>query len=372
MTLPERQAWLRLVLTPGLTPSVARHLLTAFGLPTALFEGVSASQLLAVCGDPALVAVLRAPPDSMVAQAMQAAQLWLDQHPNGFLVTLADPDYPSGLFDLTDPPLVLFGLGRRTLLGQTAIALVGSRHATRLGGQTAHDFARTLAQAGWCIISGLATGIDAHAHEGALHANGQTLAVLGTGIDLPYPIRNVDLYQRLATNGLLLSEYPPGTPPRPHQFPRRNRLIAALSKGVVVVEAAIRSGSLITARLANDMGREIFAIPGSIHSPLARGCHRLIREGAKLVESAQDILVELRVTPGGLASKVTRPEPCIAAGSAVQASILRAMGHDPISFDLLAAGLHLEPGTLAAALLELEFLGQIERLPGQRFQVLPA
>lgn len=365
MSPDERHAWLRLLTTPGLGPARARQLLQTFGLPSTLFATPG------LCKDPDLARLLRASPDAATAQQLEHAQQWLSAHPLGFMVTLADPDYPAALFELSDPPLVLFGLGRRHLLGLSALAIVGSRHATQLGAQTTHDFAGRLAQSGLCIISGMASGIDTHAHQGALDVHGDTIAVLGSGIDQIYPKSNAALYQRIASQGLLLSEYLPGTPVQMHQFPRRNRLIAGLAKGVLVVEAALQSGSLITARLANELGREVFAIPGSIHSPLARGCHRLIRDGAKLVESAQDVLEELRWTPREPLTLSTPPKHPQPELFDEQKNLLRLMAHAPIALDLLAAKLGLTAGQVSAHLLQLELSGLVERLPGNRFQALP-
>ena len=250
------------------------------------------------------------------------------------------------------------------LLGRPGLAIVGSRNATRQGARNAADFAAHLGRAGLVIISGLAAGIDAAAHEGALAAGAGTIALLGTGIDIAYPPGNAALTARIAAEGLLLSELPPGAGPIAFHFPRRNRLIAALARGVLVVEAAPQSGSLITARLAADLGREVFAIPGSIHSPLSRGCHQLLRDGAKLVETARDVLEELRwpqsPTPARSASGV-------AAGGG---ALMDALGHDPADVDTLAARLGQDAGTVAALLLELELDQRVERLPGNRYQRL--
>src|SRR4030095_2778803 len=287
-----REAWASLALRM-LPHDALIALLRAFGSPTAVLAA-SRAQLSAVVPDAAVVTRLLAPP----AQETLARTLaWLAE-PGHEIVAWDDTDYPRALLELGYPPPVLFFVGRRELLNRPALAIVGSRNATAQGLDNARNFAHALADAGLTIISGLALGVDAAAHEGALLGTGSTLAVVGTGLDRVYPARHRELAHRIANDGGLLSEFPPGTPPREHNFPRRNRLISGLAKGVLVVEAAQKSGSLITARYAGEQGREVFAIPGSIHSPLAKGCHKLIRDGAKLVETAQDILEEL-----GMANK---------------------------------------------------------------------
>jgi DNA processing protein len=378
MEQEERAGWLRLVLTPGLGPSAARALLREFGLPSSWFEQPPpAASLAHVCGAE-LARTLRRAPDPDLSARLQAVEDWLRAAPGRFLLTLADPDYPPGLLALTDPPLLLYAQGRREWLAHPALAIVGSRHATQQGAENAAAFAAHLAGAGWCVVSGMARGIDGAAHRGALDAGGATIAVLGTGIDLVYPRVHRELAGRLAAEGLLLSEYPLGTEAAAENFPRRNRLIAALARGVLVVEAALRSGSLITARLAGELGREVFAIPGSIHSPLSRGCHRLIRDGAKLVESAQDVLEELPdgATPlRGGAPAVADPAaaPAVAPGRPKDAAtLLAALGHDPVDFDTLGQRTALDAGALAATLLALELEGRIERLAGNRYQRLAA
>uniref|UniRef100_UPI002AFE9608 DNA-processing protein DprA n=1 Tax=Castellaniella sp. TaxID=1955812 RepID=UPI002AFE9608 len=290
----ELRAWIRLSLEPELGAARIRLLLSVFGMPQHIVEATTGS--LARYLDPALAARLRQPPGPDIQAAIDQALDWLraDGH---HLLTLADPHYPRALYALADPPPILYAHGRLDILNRPMLAIVGARHATADGERNAHAFARHLALQGWCVVSGLASGIDGAAHAGALdagEAGGGTLAVLGTGIDRVYPPAHHALAHRIATHGLLLSEFPLGTPGLPFHFPQRNRLVAALSQGVLVVEAAARSGSLITARLAGELGREVFAIPGSIHSPLSRGCHALIRQGAKLVESGQDIVEELR------------------------------------------------------------------------------
>ncbi|HEX7636983.1 MAG TPA: DNA-processing protein DprA, partial [Burkholderiaceae bacterium] len=285
------------------------------------------------------------------------------------LVVLGDPRYPALLLQTADPPLLLHVHGRAELLSAPSIAIVGSRHPTPQGLDNARSFARHLGDHGLAVVSGLARGIDGAAHEGALASAAGTLAFVGSGLDQPYPPDHAELAARIAEHGLVASEHAPGTSPRPENFPRRNRLIAGVSRGTLVVEAALRSGSLITARMAVEAGREVFAIPGSIHSPQSRGCHRLIQQGAKLVETGDDILQELRLAEPVLA----RPEPTPStAGPAIppgtDASLMAALGHDPGTFDALAARTGLPADRLSAQLLELELAGCVRRLPGGLLQ----
>jgi DNA processing protein len=368
----ERAAWLRLVLTPDLGPRAARELLAALGLPHAIFAA-GRNVLRQVVPD-ALAGTLSGAPAADIETAVGATEIWLGASPRNFLLTFADADYPRALLDTTDPPPLLFGCGRRELLAQPQIAIVGSRSSTRQGAATAESFAHALACAGLTIVSGLATGIDAAAHRGALRAAAggaaaSTIAVIGTGIDVVYPPANRALTGSIRSEGLVLSEFALGAPPLPHHFPRRNRVLAGLSRGVLVVEAALRSGSLITARLAAEMGREVFAIPGSIHSPMSRGCHRLIKDGAKLVESAQDVLQELRWPVVAAPAAAHSAEPAAALPPARQA-VLAALGHDPVDLDTLAARCGRDTGSLSADLLELELAQHVERLPGNRYQRL--
>ena len=292
------------------------------------------------------------PPNSTAAHA------WLEQ-PGNSLMTLADEDYPKTLLEIADPPAILYCKGQRDLLNQPGLGIVGSRNATPQGVRDAEAFAHALSDAGFTIISGLALGIDAAAHRGGLAGAGSSVAIIGTGIDRIYPARNKALAHQLAENGLIVSEFPLGTAPLPGHFPRRNRLISGLSRGVLVVEAAPDSGSLITARVATEQGREVFAIPGSIHSPLARGCHALIKQGAKLVESAADILDELawqqRLAPPVLPESVSDP-------------VLDALDGAPTTLDTLAQRTGLTLDALSAKLLTLELDGRIASLPGGRYQ----
>jgi DNA processing protein len=374
--------WLRLASVPGLGPQRQRDLLAAFGLPVHIFAA-SRNALAAVVGGEAASAVLATPPDAAIERTLAWAA-----EPDSHILTLGDPAYPHSLFDIADPPVLLYVKGDPALLCRPGIALVGARSSTAGGEANAGAFARALAGHGLVVVSGLALGIDAAAHRGALAAGSAgagTVAVIGTGIDRIYPARNATLAREIAASGAIVSEFALGTPPLPHNFPRRNRLIAGLAEGVLVVEAALGSGSLITARLAAEHGREVYAIPGSIHSPLSRGCHRLIRDGAKLVETAEDVIEELRGRLGWPAPAAAPPpgrrrqrgEPAAVPPPAGQsalaladdaARVLEAIGHDPVDIDTLAPRCGLTVDALYAILLPLELEGRLARLPGGRFQ----
>lgn len=360
MGLDERAAWLRLLLTDGVGNETARKLLTAFGSPEAVWQQ-DFSRLKAVTS--ARVAEALATPPAELSPALDRLDAWLAEGDDRHVLTLGDPRYPAELLQTQDPPLLLYVRGQLGALQHPLrLAIVGSRNPTPQGALNARQFAHALGQAGVCVVSGLALGVDGAAHEGALEAGAPTIAVVGTGLDRVYPSRHRDLAHRIAAQGALISEYPLGTPPLSPNFPKRNRIIAGLSQGTLVVEAALQSGSLITARQAAEQGREVFAIPGSIHSPQARGCHALIRQGAKLVESAQDILEELRVPDPFAQPRSAAPEP------AAEDSLLAVMGFDPVSLDTLQARCGLDTATLQARLLELELDGHIGRLPGGLLQ----
>lgn len=299
-------------------------------------------------------------------ERLAVTQAWLQGGPRRALWTLGDPAYPAILLQTADPPLALFAEGDPASLQRPMLAIVGSRHATAQGLDNARAFARSFSDAGWTVASGLAAGIDGAAHEGALAGHGSTLAVIGTGPDQVYPARHRRLAQRIVERGLILSEYVPGTPPLPLHFPLRNRIIAGLSRGTLVVEAALQSGSLITARMAAEAGREVFAIPGSIHAPQSRGCHALIRQGAKLVESAADILEEFQT--GAQMSLAGPASPDDDAEPAAPDALLDALGHDPTTLDALSARTGWSAADLNVRLLELELDGQVARLPGGLFQ----
>jgi DNA processing protein len=382
-------AWLRLILSPGIGNAAARRLLAAFGLPQAIFTQTHAalSQLV----PPAQAEGLLTPPGELAA-LLDTTWQWLQppstaesstQSTTRTIVTLGDADYPASLLAMEDPPLMLYLLGRIDLWQRgafSALAMVGSRNPTPQGETNAHILAHGCAAAGLTIVSGLALGIDTAAHVGALDGAASspeqlaTVAFVGTGLDRVYPKRNLALAHRIAAQGLLISEYPLGTPPLPGNFPKRNRLIAGLSQGTLVVEAALKSGSLITARLASEQGKEVFAVPGSIHAPQARGCHALLKQGAKLVETVQDVLEELRPLVN-LKTEATFAVTESANGTFddeenVDADdpVLQQMGYDPVSLDALQARTGLSTAALQAKLLELELGDHIARLPGGLFQ----
>ncbi len=381
MDREELAGWLRLTLTPGVGNTTARKLLAAFGMPSGIFRQ-SFTALTQVASPAQATALGTLPPE--LPGLVESTINWLQppaadgaELSQRHMLTLGDFMYPSALLEMADPPVVLYLQGDPAGLQASArlIAIVGSRNPTPQGTTNARSFALALGQAGLTIVSGLAIGIDGAAHEGALEASASdthrlaTIAVVGTGLDRVYPKRHLDLARRIARHGLLISEYPIGTPPLALNFPKRNRLIAALSSGTLVVEAALHSGSLITARLAADMGRDVFAIPGSIHSTQSRGCHALIKQGAKLVESAQDVLDEMAW--GGVAE--------VAAGTGARQDgiadmdggdndLLRALGFDPVGLDALQARTGIDTPRLQARLMAMELDGQVSRLPGGLFQ----
>ena len=353
--------WLALVRMPGVGPITAQDLLAQWGSPRMLFEADDASlretgRLSARTRD-----YIRRPDWAAVEQDLA----WLAQ-PLHHAITRQDALYPPLLKQIPDPPLVLFIHGDPRTLATRQLAVVGSRNPSPPGAQNAMEFARHLAHIGLTITSGLAVGIDAAAHRGALAADGLTIAVTGTGLDQVYPTRHRPLADEIVTRGALVSEFPPGTPPRPENFPRRNRLISALSLGTLVVEAAVQSGSLITARLAAEQGREVFAIPGSIHNPLARGCHALLRQGAKLVETAHDVLEELGALAAWGETPAAHPDSKSPAevDSTEFASLLRHIAYEPIDIDTLVDRSGLTADQVSSMLVVLELHGQIASAPG--------
>jgi DNA processing protein len=378
----EFEAWFRLLATPGLGRAGARRLLAACGSPERALAAPP-SLWRDVAGAAALQGHL-AGPDPETASRWQAALAWRHAGEARHVLALGDPRFPASLLETADPPLLLYVQGDPAWLLRRSIAIVGSRSPTRQGQEHAQDFARTLADAGWSVVSGLALGIDAAAHEGALASvaarvpdGGSTVAVVATGVDRVYPRRHHDLAHRVAAAGALVSEFAPGVPAMARHFPQRNRLIAGLSQGTLVVEAALQSGSLITARMASEAGREVFALPGAVNSPLARGCHALIKQGAKLVESAADVLEELtpalrslRPTTASPAERAATPSAEAESAGAVASEdpILAALGHAPATLDSLMARTGFGAAELSARLLELELLGQVERRPGGQYQ----
>lgn len=354
----ELLAWLALARVPGLGAIGCRALLEHYGTPAAIFAARPPS-----CGEEPLrdeVSAGLRRPDWAGAEADRA---WRDG-PDRHILSLADPRYPPLLAQQPDAPPVLFVHGDAGLLRAPQLAIVGSRNPTALGRETAETFAAELARAGLAITSGLALGVDGAAHEGALRA-GRTVAVCGTGLDRVYPARHKALAHRIAAQGALVSEFPPGTVVQAANFPRRNRLIAGLSLGTLVVEAALQSGSLITARLALDYGREVFAIPGSIHNPLARGCHALIREGAKLVECAGDVVEELGALAGlDFAEAPALAAPVLADLDDQDQAVLAAVDHAPTAVDTVIARTGLAAPVVSGALLGLELRGLLALTAG--------
>lgn len=389
-----RDAWLRLAHTPGGPGRTgARALLACFGLPQHILAagraGLSARlPLLRGVQAARCDALLQAPSPAM-RQLMERTSRWLE-HPDHALLTLADAGYPQALLATADPPLLLYASGRHALLARPAVAVVGSRNASRQGVQHAAQFSAALSNAGWTVVSGLAMGIDSAAHEGGLLGCGSTVAVVGTGIDLVYPARNRALADRVAQDGCVVSEFALGTPPLAGNFPRRNRIISGLSRGVLVIEAALQSGSLITAAMAAEQGREVFAIPGAINAPLSKGCHHLIRQGAKLVDTVQDILDELGEAEGWpvaanagtdavtavdtaadtAAGDIVRKAALAASAASDNTALLQCLGHAPVTLDALAQCSGRDPARLLGDLLTLELAGRLEILPGGTYRRL--
>jgi DNA processing protein len=366
-------AWLRLVYGAGLSRLAAVRLLRQHGTPQAIIAAShDADTPAGLSRGPA--AALRARPSAALRALVDATLEWSAQ-PGHALLTFHDADYPPLLREIADPPLLLHACGNRALLTRSAVGIVGSRNATTQGRLNAERFARSLADAGLTVVSGLALGIDAAAHAGALQGAGSTIAAIGTGIDVVYPSANAALARRIAQGGCIVSEFALGTPARPPHFPIRNRTISGMTRGVLVVEAAERSGSLITAHCAGEQGREVFAIPGSIHATLSKGCHRLIREGALLVETADDILAALHVGDAARARHVddgnaSCESTMLTSLERAAQPLLEALTYDPVSADELASRLQLDAADTQASLLALELAGVVERLPGGAFQRL--
>ena len=360
-------AWLRLSMTSGLGPILCQRLLSQFFTPLEI-ERCTPEQLAARVPKALCEALLLARGEPVTQQIVSALE-WA-RHDDQFILTQDQTQYPAMLRQIADAPIVLFAKGALSRLEQPALAIVGARHATADGLEHASDFASALARQGWCVISGLAQGIDAAAHRGALQAGsteGGTIAVLGTGADVVYPRNHAELVRRiLSEGGLIMTEFPLGTPARPHHFPRRNRIVAGLSHGVLVVEAALKSGSLLTARLAVEMDREVFAIPGSIHSPLSRGPHTLIQQGAKLVENVTDILNELEAFCVPQTLPTSTATTSSSSKAAPHSPVWDAIGYDPVSEDILQQRTNMLPAILQCELLTLELNGDIERRPNGR------
>lgn len=348
--------WVGLSQTDGLGSRGLCRLLQNFGNPADIYSAPF-NQLNTIVSEAVAKKIANGPAPDTVAPTLD----WLKE-PGNHLVTFADSQYPRPLLEIPDPPPVIYAKGYLHWLNAPCLAMVGSRNSTPQGEKNAEDFAKELTRQGFCIVSGMALGIDGAAHRGALKENGATIAVVGTGLDIVYPSRHRDLAHQIAERGLIVSEFPLGTPSRAQNFPRRNRIISGLSRGCLVVEANTHSGSLITAQLAAEQGREVFAIPGSIHSPVTKGCHQLIKQGAKLVDSIQDIIEELGyVSPIG-------PLPEQANDESEASPVLDSMGYDPITIESLMERNGLTSDTLSAMLLVLELEGRVSSLPGGRYQ----
>ena len=375
---PRAEAWLGLVLARGLGPKRMAALEAALGSAVNWVD--TSDRHLADAGlDDKLIRALRRSDPELMQRCMD----WL-AHERHFLVTRDDPLFPPLLKRIPDPPPALFAIGDPACLVHPQLAIVGSRNATPGGLDHARSFAATLSRAGFVITSGLAAGVDGTAHQGCLDAGGRTIAVAGTGLDQVYPARHRELAHRIAENGLLLSLFPPGTGPLAGNFPARNRIISGMSLGTLVIEAGLRSGSLITARLANEQGRDVFAVPGSVHNPQARGCHRLIREGVKLVETAEEVADELAPLARQLAEDIEHllaPSETKETGFPLDESIqpphmkvdpeyrrlLDAVGFDPTPVDEIIQRSRLTPAAVSSMLLMLELDGRISAHAGGRY-----
>lgn len=359
--------WLRLEQADGVGCRSAHALLSAFGSPAAIFRAAPAA--LAAHVSPGQARALCAPVTPALAALVEATLAWLEQ-PGHHLLTFHDPLYPASLAEIPDPPLLLYAAGRIEMLARPLVAVVGSRNASVQGKLDAESFSAALSSAGLCVVSGLALGIDTAAHDGALRGPGATIAVVGTGLDRVYPARNRQLAHRIAEHGCLLSEYALGTPPLAANFPRRNRVISGLAAGVLVIEAAAQSGSLITAQMAAEQGREVFALPGSIHSALAKGCHRLIRDGAQLVETVDEVLLAMRASPLAAIGQEHGQKRDAGPDKTAEedADLLAALGHEPVALDDLLERLGADAGELGGRLLGLELAGLVAQLPGGRVQ----
>jgi DNA processing protein len=361
--------WLRMHEIQGLGRQTTYQLLKAFGSAEAIFAASHANLRKVVSDD--IANQIKA---ETVSDQIKITLEWLAE-PNNHLITLADEDYPRLLLEIPDPPPILFAKGQLSCLQQPSIAIVGSRNPTAQGEKNAHDFAMLLAEFGFTIVSGLAIGIDAAAHRGALASNGKTIAVVGTGLDIVYPAKHRELAHEIIKQGLLISEFSLGTPSLPQNFVQRNRVISGLSMGCLVVEASLQSGSLITAKFATEQDRDVFAIPGSIHSPQSKGCHQLIKQGAKLVDAVQDIVHELKsehfvslaampLKKNFIPAKNTSPEEIPHADKA----LLDLMSFEPVTVEYLLQHSGLTSDTLSSILISLELDNKIASMPGGRYQ----
>ncbi len=361
--LSDIEHWLNLCLIDGLGDESIRRLLIALGSP-AKVRTTNLNILQRIIKKPIAEKLKHGAEPSKITTALN----WLKDSTNS-IITLADTDYPKQLLNISDPPPLLYFKGNRKLLNTPALAIVGSRNATPQGISNAEAFAKAASNSGLCIISGMALGVDTAAHYGGLQGSASSIAVVGTGLDIVYPARNHQLAHALAKDGALISEFPLGTPAKGRNFPRRNRIISGMTRGCLIVEAALRSGSLITAQQALEQGREVLAIPGSIHSPLAKGCHALIKQGAKLVENIQDVLDELNYQPMAPNSNATTTVKKVDLNeSAENNALLGWLGHDAVDIDTLCARSGLTAEAVSAILLTLELDGHVACLPGGCYQ----
>lgn len=356
--ISEKLLWISLGNIYGLGSQAFCQLLQKFGSPANIYAA-SQQQLREIVSDKIASEINKGIDEALLVDIA----LWLSQ-PNNHLITLADAEYPQALLEIADPPPFLYAKGHLALLNQPSIAVVGSRNASVQGEKNAEAFAYDLSQQGLCIVSGMALGIDGAAHRGALRAKGSTIAVVGTGLNIVYPAKHRDLAHQIVEHGLIVSEFALGTPSKPQNFPKRNRIISGLSLGCLVVEANLQSGSQITARLAAEQGREVFAIPGSIHSPMSKGCHQLIKQGAKLVDCIQDIIDELKIThPLSInQTSVDAPKP------GDEHPMLKVMGFEPITLENLVNLTGLTVSEVSSMLMLLELEGSVASLAGGKYQ----
>jgi DNA processing protein len=365
ISVEEQLDWVSLSLIHGIGAQTFCHLLRTFGDPSRIFSA-SLADLKTIVSEKIALEIKAGSNVALTADT----RVWLSQS-NNCIVTLADAHYPKALLEITDPPPLLYAKGNLALLNSPSIAIVGSRNASVQGEKNAQAFAFDLANIGLCVVSGMALGIDGAAHRGALAATGATIAVVGTGLDIVYPAKHRELAHQIAEHGLIISEFPLTTPSKPQNFPKRNRIISGLSLGCLVVEANLQSGSQITARLAAEQGREVFAMPGSIHSPMAKGCHQLIKQGAKLVDCIQDIVEELKLQETqptihqALSQSKTQDQ-----NNSVTASnpLLICMGYDPMSLEQIVQLSGLTVSEVSSMLMLLELEGKVASLAGGQFQ----
>lgn len=359
------KSWVSLLRVPGVGPKTFQKLLDAFNSPPEVFSSSSQSLKQAGFSEKIISAINDA--ENTISSLEDIK--WLESADSHYIITIHCPEYPALLKQISNPPPLLFVQGNLSILNDPQLAIVGSRNPTQGGLSNTHEFAKYLSRSGLCITSGLALGVDGAAHQGAIDTNSPTIAVIATGVDRVYPARHRELAHQIVIHGAIISEFPIGTQARPENFPRRNRIISGIAHGTLVIEAAKRSGSLITAKLSSEQNREVFAIPGSIHNPLARGCHQLIKEGAKLVETAQDILEEMASiidvnslhndTDQTLSETETTADITVADDSLEHQNLLDKMGYDPVSIDELVIRTEQDPASIAATLLILELQNKV-------------